>query len=133
MPINKRTSDSKIALAPAALGTPTHFFRAAVHDTNGQVLGHEFNLLMAYDQARNAFVNTEHIEIVAQATQTCSTLLLRNNEAEVARVGLQYHYNVNAGDTISFEPSSVMIEIPRGMHLERPGLYVINEEPSLYD
>lgn len=112
---------------------PTHYFRAAVLDTSGDTVGQEFILNLSYDQARHAFVNTERIEVHPTKMQTATHLAMANEEAEVARVSLSVPPTVVPGDTLTFEPSAVLIDVPEGMHLMMPGLFVIEEEPSLYD
>lgn len=134
---NKRTSDSKMRVAPAAQGgpdQPTHYFEATLLDTRGEPIGPEDWLLnMTFDQARDAFVNAERISLTVSAAHTVGTLVLSGDGVQVANIPLQQTWSVQPGDTVTFEPASVMINIPPGAHLEFPGLHVIEEEPSLYD
>jgi len=134
---NKRTSDPKIGRAPAAQGDasqPSHYFEATLLDTRGEVIGIEdFLLNMTFDQARDAFVNAERISLVATSAQTVASLVLCGDGQQVANIPLTTTWSIQPGDTVTFEPASVQINIPFGAHLKFPGLHVIEEEPSLYD
>ena len=132
MLINKRTSKSENVLAPAALET-THYLHARVLDDRAREVDKPFLLNMGFDQTRNAFVNTEQISLTATESHVVQSLMVSNGDNDIANIDLAYPPVLTKGDTISFDIAAIVIEIPHGMHLEMPGLHVIEEEPSLYD
>lgn len=131
---NNRTSKSKIESAPAALGeVPTHRLRGELWDSRGRDIGTDFDVDLAYDPARDLFYNTNVIEMPVRYSTVIDRLMLFNDQNEYMKVEFT-PISLQPSDTFRFEKNAITLALDSELRAQMPELlFVIDEEPTLYD
>jgi hypothetical protein len=133
MLINKRTSDSKMQLAPAAQGVG---LIGVLVDPHGVPVGDGFPIQFSVASGGEVH-NEEMISVRSDRPATVTALGIYKDGLPLASVDLTASLTITTGDTLSFSPGSMSITIGGAsdtmLTTMFAGPYVINEEPCLDD
>jgi hypothetical protein len=128
---NKRTSDSQLDRAPAALGTALTGY---LMDTSGQRLGEGFPVKMTVAHA-GMTENENTVTVIADRIATVNSMSLFRGGQEILTVALNSQATVRAGDSVCFQAGSMSITADGPLNAALvetlTGPYVIDEEPTL--